>query len=278
MHKLRIYFIALTLLATAAAPVVAQSLGVKLLADGAALATALAADNNNNSNSNNSNANDNNNNSNSNNSNANENDNNSNSNNNNANENDNNENTNNNNANSNNNNGNENGDNEDNQSSDDNDNNSDVFVAPPSRAPAPAPVAACSTPGQEMTFQSGDGRVTVKVFPSLTQSVKFSIRLPIDPASVPPAPGPVVGGLLLQLLAESCDGTPIATLPAEVNLGVHYTDADAAGLNEANFTLSRLDTSANQWRQVTKQATDPTSNFTSATIVDLGYYVLHQRS
>lgn len=275
MHKLRIYLVALTLLATAAAPVVAQAFGVKLLADGAALATALAADNNNNSNSNNNNANANNNNGNSNsnsNSNSNANNNNENAN---KNANDNNENTNNNNSNANNNNGNDNGDNED---SDDNDNDSDVFVAPPPRAPAPAPVAACSTPGQEMTFQSGDGRVIVKVFPSLTQSVKFSIRLPIDPASVPPAPGPVVGGLLLQLLAESCDGTPIATLPAEVNLGVHYADADAAGLNEANFTLSRLDTTANQWRQVTKQATDPASNFTSATIMDLGYYVLHQRS
>jgi hypothetical protein len=108
--------------------------------------------------------------------------------------------------------------------------------------------------------------------------VKFSIRMPIDSASVPPAPGPVVGGLLFQLIAESCDGTPIATLPAEVNLGVRYEDADAAGLNEANFTLSRLDSSANQWRAAAKQASDPGANFTSATITDLGYYVLHQRS
>jgi hypothetical protein len=128
-----------------------------------------------------------------------------------------------------------------------------------------------------MTFSSGDGRVQVKVFPSLSQSVRFSIRLPIDAASVPPAPGPVVGGLLFQLIAESCDGTPIATLPAEVNLGVHYSDADAAGLNEQNFKLARLDTGANQWLDVAKQATDPPANFTSATVAEMGFYVLTQR-
>ena len=70
----------------------------------------------------------------------------------------------------------------------------------------------------------------------------------------------------------------IAVLPAEVNLGVHYADADAAGLNEANFTIARLDTSANQWRAVAKQAPDPPSNLTSATITEMGFYVLHQRS
>ena len=125
---------------------------------------------------------------------------------------------------------------------------------------------------------SGDGRVTVRVFGSMTQSVKFSIRQPIDPASVPPAPGPVVGGLLFQLIAETCDGSPIAVLPAEVNLGVTYSDADASGLNETNFTFSRLDTNANQWRAVVKQAVDPPANFASATVTEMGFYVLNQRS
>jgi hypothetical protein len=178
-------------------------------------------------------------------------------------------------------NGNSNSNSNDNDS-DDNDNDAGLPVAPPSSSgsqqQAAPPPAACSTPGQEMTFQSSDGRITVKVFGSMTQSVKFSIRLPIDPASVPPAPGPMVDSLLFQLIAETCDGSPIPVLPAEVNLGVHYADADAAGLNEANFTLSRLDTSANQWRAVAKQAADPPSNLTSATVTEMGFYVLHQRS
>ena len=67
-------------------------------------------------------------------------------------------------------------------------------------------------------------------------------------------------------------------LPAEVNLGVTYSDADAGGLNETNFTFSRLDTTANQWQAVSKQATDPPANFASATVTDMGYYVLHPRS
>jgi hypothetical protein len=128
-----------------------------------------------------------------------------------------------------------------------------------------------------MAFQSDDARITVKVFGSMTQSLKFSIRTPIDPASVPPAPGPIVGGLLFQLIAETCDGGPVPVLPAEVNLGVHYADGDIGGLNEANFTLARLDTSANQWRPAQKQATDPGANYTSATITEMGFYVVYPK-
>ena len=68
---------------------------------------------------------------------------------------------------------------------DDNDNQTDggmVNAAPASAAPAPAPAATCSTPGQEMTFVSADGRVTVRVFGTMTQAVTFSIRQPIDPS------------------------------------------------------------------------------------------------
>jgi hypothetical protein len=179
-------------------------------------------------------------------------------------------------------------DNEDADNDDENDNDSDEddsddsndnesVAPPPAAAPAPPSATACSTPGQEMAFQSDDGRVTARVFGTMSQSLKFSIRLPIDPASVPPAPGPVAGGLLFQLLAETCDGGPLAVLPAEINLGVRYNDSDAAGLNEANFTLARLDTNTNQWQPSMKQATDPPANFTSATITDMGYYVVYQR-
>ena len=69
-----------------------------------------------------------------------------------------------------------------------------------------------------------------------------------------------------------------AGLDHEVNLGVTYTDADVGGHNETNFTFSRLDTTANQWLAVTKQATDPPANFASATVTEMGYYVLHLRS
>jgi hypothetical protein len=277
MTQLRPYLVALTILATALAPLAGSALNIPSFGGSSAFAAPSLApttqnnnndndDNNNNGNSNNNNGNVNNNNSNSNNNNGNDNANN------------NNGNSNNNNGNSNNNNGNDNGNDVD--DGDDNDNQIDEVLPSSQRSSAPAQAATpvCSTPGQDMAFSSGDGRVHVKVFSSLSQSVRFSIRLPIDPASVPPAPGPVVGGLLFQLIAETCDGSPIATLPAEVNLGVQYADPDAAGLNEQNFTLARLDTSANQWRPAAKQATDPGANFTSATITEMGFYVLYPRS
>lgn len=170
----------------------------------------------------------------------------------------------------------DNGDDDNDNHGDDDDN--DNSVAPkPAAAPAPRPSPSCSTPGQDIAFVSGDGRVTVRVFSNMSQSVKFSIRQPIDPSSVAPAPGPVVGGLLFQLIAETCDGSPLATLPTEVNLGVSYSNGDASGLNEANFSLARLNTNANQWQAAAKQATDPPANYTSATVTDMGYYVLYQR-
>jgi hypothetical protein len=106
----------------------------------------------------------------------------------------------------------------------------------------------------------------------------MSIRLPLEPGVAPPPPGPIVGGLLFQLIAEECGGGPIPVLPAEVNLGARYSDADASGLNEQNFTIARLDTNTNQWRTVEKQVADPNGNYDSATITDMGYYVVYQRS
>ncbi len=182
-----------------------------------------------------------------------------------------------------NNNGNDNSDNNGNDNNDNNGNdngNSNSSPPPPPRqisAPAP-PAPVCSTPGKEITFTSSDGRVSVRVFASMGQSVKITILSPVDAASVPPAPGQKVDNLLFQVIAEGCNGGPIPTLASEVNLGVHYTDGDASGLNEANFTLARLDTSANQWRPAQKQANDPANNFVSATITEMGYYVLYQRS
>jgi hypothetical protein len=178
------------------------------------------------------------------------------------------------------NNGNDNGGNS-NSNHNGNDNGTSNTSPPPPPAPreaAPPPPPTCSIAGQDSTFTSPDGRVSVHVFPSMGQSIKITVLSPVDPAAVPPPPGQKVDALLFQVIAESCNGGAIPTLGSEVNLGVHYTDGDAAGLNETNFTLARLDTSANQWRPAQKQANDPANNFASATITDMGYYVLYQRS
>jgi hypothetical protein len=182
------------------------------------------------------------------------------------------------------NNGNGNGNGNDNGGGD-NDNGNEVDDGDDIRrqAPAaPAPVArpaaaACSIPGQESAVTSDDGRVTVRVFGTMPRPVRLLVRLPLEAGVTPAPPGPVVGGLLFQVIAEECGGGPIPVLAAEVNLSARYSDADAAGLNEQNFTIARLDTNTNQWRPAEKQAADPASNYHSATITEMGYYVVYQR-
>ena len=169
----------------------------------------------------------------------------------------------------------------DNGNNNNDDDDDDGPPPPPPSPPQPVqsapPTPTCSTPGQEMSFTSSDGRVSVRVFGSMTQSVKISIRMPVDPGAVPPTPGNVIGGLLFQVVAEACDSPPIPVLSSEANLGLRYSDGDASGRNEANFTIARLDTSGNQWRDAPKQANDPPNNFASATIAEMGFYVLYQR-
>lgn len=180
------------------------------------------------------------------------------------------------NRNSNNDNGGNDNDDSDDNGADDNDDDDGGPPAQPVQIARPAPTP-CTSPGQESTVTSDDGRVTVRVFGTMPRPIRMSIRLPLDAGVAPAPPGPVFGGLLFQVIAEECGGGPIPVVPAEVNLGARYADADAAGLYEASVTIARLDTNTNQWRAVEKQAADAAANFASATIADMGYYVVYQR-
>src|SRR6266542_1382036 len=145
--------------------------------------------------------------------------------------------------------------------------NEEAAPAPPRvvTVARPAP-PACSTPGQESVFSTDNPRpIAVRVFGSMFRSIRITIR-PVDPSSVPAVPGRLVDTLVFELIAEDCGGGGLADLPAEVNLGIHYTDADAAGLNEASFVIASLDQSSSTWQPTTKQAPDPGPNYTSATI------------
>ncbi|MCC6178962.1 MAG: hypothetical protein IT305_26945 [Chloroflexi bacterium] len=176
---------------------------------------------------------------------------------------------------------NDNGDNDNNSNdNDDNDNDgNDNEGSPPAPAPAAAlpPAPVCTTPGQEMVFTSPDGRIAVRVFGTMNRAIQVRVQQPIDPATVPATPGTLADDLRFLLIFEDCGGNPISTLPAEVNLGIHYNDADVAGLNESNLTISHLNATANQWQPVAKQAGDPSSNYISATIQDGGYYTVYQK-
>lgn len=160
---------------------------------------------------------------------------------------------------------------------DDNDNEDDGGPPPgPARTAPDAPL--CSTPGQEMAFSSADGRFTVRVFSNMNRPIGLAVRL-VDPSTVPAVPGPLVDKLLFEILAEFCDGGgAIAELPFEVNLGIRYSDEEAAGLDEQNFVIAMLDSVNRQWLPTPKQVPDPGSNYLSATIQRLGFYAVHQSS
>jgi hypothetical protein len=121
-------------------------------------------------------------------------------------------------------------------------------------------------------ISSPDGRVAVKVFPTMSRNVRITVRMV---SNAPATPGQLVDGLTFSISGEFCEGGALTTLPAEVNLGVHYSDQDAGALNEASFTIARL--SGTQWTPEAKQASDPTANYVSATITGLGTYAVYQR-
>ena len=61
---------------------------------------------------------------------------------------------------------------------------------------------------------------------------------------------------------------------AEVNLGIRYNDLEATGLDEERFVIGRLDIPTGTWRPMEKRGNDPSSNYTSATISEPGFYMV----
>ena len=149
-------------------------------------------------------------------------------------------------------------------------------AAPAPVAPPPAPSAteaSGTTAGADATIALPNNHVAVQVFPSMPAGIVLTIRL-IDPVTVPAAPGTRVGDLVFVFEARDGTGAPLTTLPAEVNLGVVYTDRDTGGLDDQTVTLSWLDPVSNQWITAPKILSDPASNVLTASVMDLGTYVV----
>jgi hypothetical protein len=151
-----------------------------------------------------------------------------------------------------------------------------IAAGPVAAADVPSSGSGCAPAGSDTTIASADGRITVHVFPTMSRNVQFTIVTPVEPTIVPASPGQRVGALLFQVTASECGGGAIAPLPAEVNLGVRYSDADVGSLNEANFKLAWLDPADNTWKPLQKQAPDPAANYVSATIMNTGFFVVYQ--
>jgi len=155
--------------------------------------------------------------------------------------------------------------------------NFDVFIPPPPSAPSKPAEPACANPGQETAFNSADGKVTVRVFPSFPSPIKIQILQVIDFLSAPLPPGNLVGLLAYEIRAGDCNGGPnMDTLPGEVNLAVRYNALEAAGLNKSRIVIGRLDPASNTWVTLEKLGNDPANNFTSATISQTGFYMVYE--
>jgi hypothetical protein len=158
---------------------------------------------------------------------------------------------------------------------DDNDNFDDFdFGLPPQPGASRPPEPTCSTPGKDTVFSSHDDKVAVRIFGTASRPVRVEILQVIDFLSAPLPPGNLVGLLAYEIRASSCDTNPIAQLPAEANLSIRYNDIEATGLDESRFVIGRLDTPTRTWQPIEKRANDPSSNVTTATIIDTGFYMV----
>jgi hypothetical protein len=172
------------------------------------------------------------------------------------------------------------GDNNNNDNGSDDNDNFDDFELPPlpplpsSSGTERAPEPVCTTPGQEAVFTSYDDKVTLRIFANTPRPVRVEIYQVIDFLAAPLPPGNLVGLLAYEIRASYCDANPLEELPAEANLGIRYNDLDATGLDKSRFVIGHLDRMTNTWTPVEKLGNDPSSNYTSATIIQTGFYMV----
>lgn len=115
------------------------------------------------------------------------------------------------------------------------------------------------------------GSVTLDVVPvSSFPRVSRVTLSPVDPASVPAAPGGFLDGFVFDVRAqEGCDGPALGQLPSAVNLGIAYSvPADKSRLRIARWDGGR-------WVDVTT-VPDPNNPYISATIQQTGTYAVYQ--
>jgi len=182
------------------------------------------------------------------------------------------------NGNSNNNNGNSNNNDNGNEVDDGDDNPPGVRRGGGGSSPAaPQPPAStagrCFAAGQTgaLTLILDGGTVTLNVVAGSTFPRDSRVTLgKVDPASVPATPGPRLDEIVFEIRAqEGCDGSALAELPADANLGVSYR----VPADKATLRLARLD--GGQWVDV-PTVPDPANPYVSATVRRTGTYVLYQ--
>jgi hypothetical protein len=173
-------------------------------------------------------------------------------------------------------------DNNSNGNGNSNGNSNDNFVSgPPSSPPPPPPVSSVS---ESKCFSAGEtgsiqltldgGTVTIRTAPTgMPSSTNVTLRR-VDPATVPPPPsGTMLDTLVWSIDALSgCSGAALGQLPGDVNEGIAYT----VPADKSKLQIARLVNGA--WVDVpTTPDPSPTNPYISATIHDLGTYVVYQK-
>lgn len=146
--------------------------------------------------------------------------------------------------------------------------------AVPSPSPQPTTEVSGVTNGTDMLLALSGDRVTVQAFSTLQPGYTITLRM-VDPLAYAATPGIRAGDLIFQVDVKDPTGAVVTSLPAEVNLAVHYSELDVTGLNEANVTLGHLDPTSQQWAAAPKMVTDPTTNFVAGSITDTGVYAVY---
>jgi len=174
--------------------------------------------------------------------------------------------------------GNDNSDSNSNSNSNGNNNNNNDDGGPPP-PPPPSNRSQSAPSGQASGCLQNGGTVSLTLPGGLATFKAYQDNLAVDltqvdPSSVPPPPGSLIGQLVFRLGASQCGGSGMASLPGEDNLGVGYSEDAAAGHDKSKLSLMFWDGS--KWSPAPKQANDQGAKYVSATISALGTYALVQ--
>ena len=95
---------------------------------------------------------------------------------------------------------------------------------------------------------------------------------PVDPASVPPPPNPIVNGTLFRLEVAPADGN---NLRGRVDLRITYPPDAVPSTDRSKLVLGYLDGST--WTIQPDQTAEPSNNTISAKVDRAGVYALYPR-
>jgi len=139
-------------------------------------------------------------------------------------------------------------------------------------AEEPEEVSLLVVAGQEAVLTSADGRAAISVrrfrMPRIAQ---LSLRV-WNQTVFRPTPGVNLLGAVYQV--ELDEGATV-DLPTALNLGIHYTDREARGLDRQRLVIGLLDRGLDFWAPI-PSATDPANNYVSATSTRAGLYAVYR--